>query len=121
MTWRIEHPVEDGLDVMGCMTLHLTHEEEFKIFELHVRKENLNNGLFKLFSISLHSWTHFRILYFVRIMDQKSVFVESKVASGGTKDWKNESWLVENVCWSRQKSLSVWDERACCSVNSSTK
>ena len=83
-------------DLVICPSFQLTHEEEFKIFELFVRKENLMDGLFRIFyhfpgflesfRRTLLSIGHGRGVDndFVRIIDQKSMFIQSNLISGGT-------------------------------------
>jgi hypothetical protein len=118
----LEHKIEDGLDLRGCLTLKLTHEEEFKIFELHVRKENLNDVLFRLFFHFpgfLESFQQSLLVQglhhdFIRIMDHKSLFVESNLAGSGTirqsldmfDQFKNVSENIKNQVL--QFSVSVF-------------
>jgi hypothetical protein len=117
---------EGHFDLMACPSFQLTHEEEFKIFELYVRKENLNDGLFRLFfhfpgfleafhhsllSLGLGKRAH---QDFIKIIDQKSSFIESNLASGGTirqsldmfDEFKNVSEKVKTKVL--QFSLSVF-------------
>ena len=108
-------------DLRCSPSLQLTHEEEFKIYELFVRKENLMDGLFRIFfhfpgflEAYKKSLLSFHNPAFVRILDQKIVFLESDIASGGTirqclnmfDEFKNVSENVKTEAL--QFSLSVF-------------
>ena len=121
-----EHEIGDSATLMTCPSFQLTHEEEFKIFELFVRKENLMDGLFRLFynfpgflesfQRTLLSIGHGKGVDhdFVRIIDQKSMFIQSNLISGGTikqsldmfDEFRNVSEKIKNQIL--QFSLSVF-------------
>lgn len=121
-----EREIDDSATLMTCPSFQLTHEEEFKIFELFVRKENLMDGLFRLFynfpgflesfQRTLLSIGHGKGVDhdFVRIIDQKSMFIQSNLISGGTikqsldmfDEFKNVSEKIKNQIL--QFSLSVF-------------
>ena len=113
---RKECEVGDCTDLRTSPSFNLTHEEEFKIFELFVRKENLMDGLFKLFfqfpgflesfQRTLLSIGHGKGVDhdFVKIIDQKYSIIESNLTSGGTirqsldmfDEFKNVSEKIKN-------------------------
>eukprot|EP00092_Neocalanus_flemingeri_P034634 GFUD01037675.1.p1 GENE.GFUD01037675.1~~GFUD01037675.1.p1 ORF type:complete len:484 (-),score=111.17 GFUD01037675.1:15-1466(-) len=87
---------KDNLDLRGSPSFQFTHEEEFKVYELFVRKENLMDGIFQIFqqfpgfveSFEKHliSLCHGDIVNhdFMRIVDQKAFSMVLSMLNGGT-------------------------------------
>jgi len=132
-----ECEVGDCMDLRTSPSFNLTHEEEFKIFELFVRKENLMDGLFKLFfqfpgflesfQRTLLSIGHGKGVdhEFVKIIDQKYSIIESNLTNGGTirqsldmfDEFKNVSEKIKNQVLTFSLSVFRVCNRALVKVN----
>ena len=123
---NLQYEIENRVNLVTCPSFQLTHEEEFKVFELFVRKEHLMDGLFRLFfqfpgilesfQKSLISVGHGEEVHpdLIQIIDQRYVYVESDLARGGTvrqsldmfDEFKNVSENIKNQVL--QFSMSVF-------------